>query len=92
MQMAYTTRSFIFYLPLFNDDEVYNVIISILFNSILFALYSYYKSDDQIQADWELQGFVDEISADGSVPNGGKVDFFSLRVYNNNILLLLHRI
>ena len=87
--MVSTTGRFIFYLPLFNVDEVYNVIVSNFFNSILFALYSYYKSDAQIKADWELQGFVDEISADGSVPNGGKVDLFSLRVCNNNISLLL---
>lgn len=79
--MIYTTKSPIFYLPLFNGDDIYDVIMSNFFNSILFVLYSYYKSDAQIQEDWELQGFVDEISADGSVPNGGKVDLFSLKVY-----------
>ena len=78
--MIYTTKSPIFYLHLLNDDDIH-VIISNFFNSILFVLYSYYKSDAQIQEDWELQGFVDEISADGSVPNGGKVDLFSLKVY-----------
>ena len=53
------------------------MLLSQIFLTLLYiAFYSYYKSDAQIQADWELQGFVDEISADGSVPNGGKVDIF----------------
>ena len=37
--------------------------------------FRYYGNDEDIQEDWELQGFVNEISADGNESNGGKVCF-----------------
>ena len=33
----------------------------------------YYQSDGDIQGDWELQGFVNEVSADGTQHSGAKV-------------------
>lgn len=30
--------------------------------------------DEDIQEDWELQGFVNEVSSDGNVVNGAKVE------------------
>lgn len=35
-------------------------------------LLRYYKSDNDIQEDWQLQGFVNEITADGNKTNGGR--------------------
>lgn len=36
----------------------------------------YYKNDRSIVEDWELQGFVNEVSADGDAPNGAKYKGF----------------
>lgn len=36
-------------------------------------MFRYYENDEDIHEDWELQGFVNEISSDGSAANGAKV-------------------
>lgn len=36
-------------------------------------LLTYFKSDKDIQEDWELQGFINEISADGNKTNRGRI-------------------
>lgn len=36
-------------------------------------LLTYFKSDKDIQEDWELQGFINEISANGNKTNGGRI-------------------
>ena len=36
--------------------------------------FRYYETDEDIQEDWELQGFVNEVSSDGNATNGAKVE------------------
>lgn len=41
-------------------------------------MFRYYESDDSIKQDFELQSFVNQVSADGTSPNGGKVNWLVL--------------
>ena len=58
--------------------------ITAIFNHVLLFCFSFYRRDHDVQEDSELQAFVNELSAQGTGPDGGRGQVIDNNKNNNN--------